>query len=54
MIDRLTDALSRHGRIVLAITAAVMTLAAIGFFRLDVTTEFAVFMPPSSTYLDAM
>ncbi|MFW5745186.1 MAG: efflux RND transporter permease subunit [Spirochaetota bacterium] len=54
MIDRLTDALSRHGRIVLAITAAVMTLAAIGFFRLDVTTEFDVFMPPSSTYLDAM
>lgn len=54
MIDRLTDALGRHGRIVLAITAVVMTVAVIGFFRLDIDTEFDVFMPPSSTYQDAM
>lgn len=54
MIDRLTDALGRHGRIVLGITAAVMAAAVVGFFRLDIDTEFDVFMPPSSTYLDAM
>lgn len=54
MIDRLTDALGRHSRIVLTITAVAMATAVIGFFRLDIDTDFGVFMPPSSPYLETM
>lgn len=46
--------LTRRGRLVLASTALVMAAAVVGIFRLEIQTDFSVFMPPESPFLDAM
>ncbi|MCK4514676.1 MAG: hypothetical protein KAU31_05420, partial [Spirochaetaceae bacterium] len=46
--------LTRRGRLVLAVTALAMAAALVGIFRLDIQTEFSVFMPPESPFLEAM
>ena len=53
-IEKYTGFLARRGRMVLAATALIMAAALVGIFRLDIQTEFSVFMPPESRFLDAM
>ena len=53
-IEKYTGFLTRRGRLVLAATALTMAAALVGIFRLDIQTEFDVFMPPESQFLEAM
>ena len=50
-IDNYTGFLERHGRIVLACVALVMIVSIVGIARLDILTDFNVFMPPTSPEL---
>ena len=53
-IQRYTDFLTRRGRLVLAATVLAMAAALVGIFRMEIQTEFSVFMPTESPFLEAM
>lgn len=53
-IEKYVAFLTRRGRVVLAATALAMVAALVGIFRLEIQTEFDVFMPPESQFLEAM
>ncbi|TFH03982.1 MAG: hypothetical protein E4H09_04340, partial [Spirochaetales bacterium] len=53
-MDTFTAFLVKRGRVVLALTALLMATAILGITRLNIKTEFDIFMPPDSGYTTAM
>ncbi len=53
-INKLVAVLIRRGSINLAVVAACMIASVIGFFRLSIITDFSVFMPSHSKYIEAI